>query len=136
MTDYINAYFNYVCPQCFCSLDECKCVNYPTSLIHIDRNIQQHVRILHDKGYATLYCCESHYTESGEKREIYISFAKEYGFGDRVTIPNGFHYNKQHRLLGCMIKKNLTEEQMNKVKTEKLAKLLEWCKDLPNIEPV
>ena len=133
MTNILNAYLSYVCPKCFCSLDECKCGNFPTSLIHIDRNIQQHIRVLHNKGYATCYCCESHYSKSGETREIYISFAQEYGFGESIAIPDGYRYNKRHRMLNYLIKKNLTEEMANKIKDEKLDELLQWCKDLPNI---
>lgn len=129
-TDYYALYLSYVCPQCFCSLDECKCSHHPTSLIHIDRNIQQHIRILHDKGYATLFCCESHY---GMPSEIYISFAREYGFGDGVSLPNGFQYNRNYRQLQYSFRRNLSEEQMNQIKAEKLEELLQWCENLPNI---
>lgn len=132
MTDYINAYLYYVCPQRFCSLNECKCGNYPTSLIHIDRNIQQHIRTLQNKGYATTCCCESHY---GTPSEIYISFAKEYGFGDSISIPNGFRYSRNHRQIWYSFRQNLSEEQMNQIKGEKLEELLQWCKNLPDISP-
>ena len=59
---------DFVCPYCFNNITKCDCNNYIEYLIRIDRNIQEHIRILNDKGYKTRFCCEGHDTY------IYIRF--------------------------------------------------------------
>ena len=90
-----DVYMNYVCPYCWNTLDNCICEMFPPyHLIFIDKNIQEHIRLLNEKGYRTMACCEGH-------KEVclntYISFANDY-FKD-VTTPEGFKYDKKRRMI-------------------------------------
>ena len=122
------AYMNYVCPYCMHTLNNCTCDLFPPyNLIFIDKNIQEHIRILNEKGYRTTGCCEGH-----DKVCIntYIAFVKDY-FND-TNIPEGFRYNKKRKMVTYTYSTRLTKENMEKLKKEKLETLLEWCKNLPN----
>ena len=123
-----DAYMNYVCPYCMNTLDNCTCDLFPPyHLIFIDKNIQEHIRILNKKGYRTTACCEGH-------KEVcittYIAFAKNYF--DDIGIPNGFKYNKKRKMIAYTYSTKLTEEKMEELKKENLKTLLEWCNSLPN----
>lgn len=132
MERHTNAYLNYICPHCFNTLDDCTCESLPWTLMLIDRGIQEHIRIVRDKGYVTTGCCESHY--KGDCICIYISFARDYGFGKSISLPDGFKYQKSKYAVIYNYKSKITEEEMNSQKKKKLDELLEWCKGLPIIE--
>ena len=122
-----NAYMNYVCPYCWNALNKCTCELFPPyHLIFVDKNIQEHIRILNEKGYRTTACCEGH-------RDVcintYIAFANNYF--DGTNVPDGFKYNKKRRMITHTYSTKLTEEKMEELKEEKLETLLEWCKSLP-----
>lgn len=122
-----DVYMNYICPHCWFTLDNCTCELFPPYyLIHIDRNIQEHIRILNKKGYHTMYCCEGHNGGSN----TYIAFADDYF--KEIDIPIGFKYNKKRKMITYTYSITLKEEKRNKLKKEKLLVLLEWCKSLPN----
>lgn len=123
-----NAYMNYICPYCWHTLNNCTCDLFPPyHLIFIDKNIQEHIRILNEKGYHTIGCCEGH-------RKVcintYIAFAKDY-FKD-MDIPKGFKYHKKRRMIAYAYSTRLTKKEMENLKKEKLETLLEWCKSLPD----
>ena len=119
-----SAYLNYVCPYCFNALNNCTCELFPPyHLILIDKNIQEHIRILNEKGYRTTGCCEGH-------GNTYIAFANDY-FKD-VEAPSGFKYHKNKRMFSHSYSSKLTKEEARELKKEKLEVLLEWCKSLPN----
>ena len=123
-----DAYMNYVCPYCWHTLNKCKCDLFPPyHLILVDKNIQEHVRVLNEKGYRTTASCEGH-------REVcintYIAFAKDYT--NEIDIPDGFKYNKKRKIISYTYSQKLTEEDMEEIKKEKLRILLEWCKSLPD----
>ena len=124
-----NVYENYVCPACFNRLHECSCKHglLPHSLIMIDKEIQEHVRILNQKGYITLDSCESH----NKYGNMYISFVLDYGFGDTLPLPKGFKKIKKNNAVSAMYDQRLTDEGMENKKNEYLKTLLDWCKDLP-----
>lgn len=122
------AYMNYICPYCWHTLNNCTCDLFPPyNLIFIDKNIQEHIRILNEKGYRTTGCCEGH-------RDVcintYIAFAKDY-FKDMNT-PDGFRYDKKRKMVAYTYSTRLTKKNMEELKKEKLKVLLEWCKNLPN----
>lgn len=122
------AYMNYICPYCWHTLNKCTCDLFPPyHLIFIDSNIQEHIRILNEKGYRTTGCCEGHMKVC---INTYIAFANDY-FKD-IEIPNGFKYNKKRKTIAYTYSTTLTKEKMEKLKKEKLDTLLEWCKNLPN----
>lgn len=124
-----DVYMNYVCPHCWFTLDSCVCELFPPYyLIHIDINIQEHIRILNKKGYHTMYCCEGHSRNSN----TYISFADDYF--KEISIPDEFKYDKKRRIITYTYSMKLTEEKMEELKREKLAILLKWCKGLPDIK--
>ena len=121
------AYMNYVCPYCWHTLNKCTCDLFPPyHLIFIDKNIQEHIRILNEKGYRTTACCEGHIKVC---INTYITFANDY-FID-TNIPEGFKYNKKRRMITYTYSTKLTKEKMEEIKKEKLETLLEWCKSLP-----
>lgn len=127
-----EAYANYVCPYCWNTLDGCTCDLFPPyHLIFVDKNIQEHIRLLNKKGYRTTACCEGH-------RETcintYIAFADDYFKG--VSTPEGFKYNKKKRIITYTYSMKLKKNKMEEIKKEKLTELLKWCKELPsrNIE--
>lgn len=123
-----EAYFNYVCPYCWNTLDMCTCELFPPyHLIFIDKNIQEHIRILNEKGYRTMACCEGHRTRC---INTYISFPEDYF--NEVGTPEGFKYDKKRRTITYTYSQKLTGESMEKLKEKKLAILLEWVKSLPN----
>ena len=122
-------YLNYVCPNCWFTLDRCTCDVFPPQhLIHIDNGIQEHIRILNNKGYYTMYCCEGHSAGSN----TYISFGSTY-FQDTTTTPKGFKYDKKNNSISYFYSTKLSIEEVEKTKEEKLSSLLQWCKDLPDI---
>jgi hypothetical protein len=99
----------------------------PYNLIFIDKNIQEHIRILNEKGYRTTGCCEGH-------RDVcintYIAFAKDY-FKD-MEAPDGFRYDKNRKMVTYTYSTRLTKANMEELKKEKLERLLKWCENLPN----
>ena len=123
-----DAYINYVCPKCWNTLDECDCRLIPYDLVMIDRNIQEHIRILNNKGYRTMYCCESHMFGN-----TYIMFADDYYF-DESKIPKGFKYHKKKRLIEHNYDEKMSVEEFEESKKYHLGLLLEWCKSLPETE--
>ncbi len=123
-----QAYMNYVCPHCWNTLNNCVCELFPPyHLIFIDKNIQEHIRILNEKGYRTTGCCEGHRTIC---INTYITFADNYF--KNIKTPDEFKYDKKRRMITHTYSQKLTKEQMEKIKAEKLAVLLEWVKNLPN----
>lgn len=124
-----KAYMNYVCPYCWNTLNKCTCNLFPPyNLIFIDSGIQEHIRILNEKGYRTIGCCEGHIKVC---INTYIAFAKDY-FTGIENIPEGFKYNKNRKMITYTYSTRLTKENMEEIKKEKLETLLEWCKSLPN----
>lgn len=131
MKSNMDAYLDYVCHKCFRTPMECTCEFKPWNLTYIDRGIQEHVQILNDKGYITIGCCESHY--QGDCVNIYIAFARDYGFGNTLPLPEGFKTMKSKYAVIYEYKniKKIAEEEMNRQKEVQLNILLEWCKNLP-----
>ena len=122
-----EVYMNYICPYCWYTLDNCICELFPPYyLIHIDKNIQEHIRILNQKGYRTMYCCEGHNGGSN----VYISFTENYF--EEINIPKGFKYDRKRKMIAYTLSTKLTKERMEEIKREKLEILLEWIKSLPN----
>lgn len=122
----LNVYRSFVCPQCFNQVNKCTCKFFPpTSLIFIDQRIQEHIRILNEKGYKTIGCCESHY--KGICVSIYVAFGQHWDF---KTMPAGFFYDRRRRMIVHDYDKKLTEEEFNTEKEICIATFLEWCKSL------
>ncbi len=123
-----DVYMNYVCPYCWNTLDSCTCSLFPPyHLIFIDRKIQEHIRLLNEKGYKTTACCEGHMDVC---INTYIAFANNY-FKD-IDTPDGFDYDEKRRIITYTYSLKLAKEEMENLKNEKLRILLEWCKNLPN----
>ena len=122
-----EAYENFVCPYCWNTLNNCTCDLFPPYYtIFIDKNIQEHIRILNEKRYHTMACCEGHRTVC---LNTYIAFADDY-FVD-TELPEGFEWDKKRRIITYTYSMKLTVEQMQELKREKLETLLKWCKSLP-----
>ena len=128
---------NYVCPRRFRTVDECGCDDkayYP--LWWIDRNVQEHIRLLNEKGYKTQYCCESH----GKNDNLYISFFRDHGFGKGLPAPDGFKVKHKGKLVEHLYgedsrqRKRMTQSEFEAEKVECLNILLDWVKNLPDNE--
>ena len=125
-----KAYEHYVCPYCWNALNKCTCDIFPPyHLVFIDKNMQEHIRLLNNKGYRTTSCCEGH-------KEVcmntYIAFADNYF--DDISAPDGFKYDKKRKIVTHTYSTKLSEEKMEELKKDNLFTLLEWCKSLPNKE--
>ena len=125
-----KAYEHYVCPYCWNALNKCTCDIFPPyHLVFIDKNMQEHIRLLNNKGYRTTSCCEGH-------KEVcmntYIAFADNYF--DDISAPDGFKYDKKRKIVTHTYSTKLSEEKMEELKKDNLFTLLEWCKCLPNKE--
>ena len=119
---------NYVCPNCWKQIQSCTCEFYPPwTLIMIDKNIQDVVRILNQKGYTTIACCESHYDNN---TNLYVAFNMRY---NNISLPEGFVYAKGKTIISYSFKKEerKTRECFENIKAEKLKILLEWAQLLP-----
>lgn len=112
-------YADYVCADCYRPLSECTCVAAPYFLVNIDRNIQDVVRILNEKGYITRYCCEGHDTGSN----TYVTFSWQHEFDN---IPDGFTYKNG------TIQHVYADNKDIARKDEYLKRLLDWAENLPN----
>ncbi len=123
-----SAYINYICPYCWHTLNNCTCDLFPPyHLIFIDKNIQEHIRILNEKGYRTIGCCEGHRKTCVN---TYIAFADNY-FND-MSLPEGFKYDKKKKTIAYAYSTKLAQANIEEIKKEKLETLLEWCRNLPN----
>ena len=124
----------YVCSGCFRSPGECICDDMlPGHLVVIDRGIQEHVRILNEKGYRTDYCCESHRPCDN----LYVSFRIAPKPGAVPALPQGFKSRGRGRVVEHMYgrdsraRRRMTAENFEREKAEHLASFLEWCRSLP-----
>lgn len=118
-----SAYMEYVCPYCFNTLNNCTCELFPPyHLILIDKNIQEHIRILNEKGYRTTNCCEGH-------GNTYITFANDYF--KQTETPLGFKHDEKRRMITYSYSTKLSKEEKKNLQKEKLQELLDWCKNLP-----
>lgn len=120
-----NVHLDYVCPVCFNQLDKCVCDSLSWHAIQIDRNMQQHIRILNMKGYKTEYCCESHKPTDN----MYITFYMDYGIGKTISLPEDF--KKHGNGVSWICGRNISDEDYEKKKSEHLKSLLVWCNSLP-----
>ena len=119
---------NYVCPKCFNQIQNCTCDFYPPwQLIMVDIGMQEVVRILNQKGYRTIGCCESHFDR---EPNMYIAFSYHFD----LPLPEGFCFakSKTNILYPFKSRELASKEKYNQIKTEKLNALLEWAKALPD----
>lgn len=124
----VDDYLDYVCRSCFRPLGKCACSpSWTRSLVHIDRGIQEVVATLNLKGYQTDYCCEGHSPDYS----TYLSFRRHYGIAESLPVPEGFKYVKGRACLYAIRPKKASEEELEQVKAERLASLLEWSQGLP-----
>lgn len=122
------AYMNYICPYCWHTLNNCSCDLFPPyHLIFIDKNIQEHIRILNEKGYRTTACCEGHIKVC---INTYITFADNYF--KHMDKPDGFRYDEKRKMIAYTYSTKLSKKEMEDAKEIKLEALLKWCKSLPN----
>ena len=123
-----DIYENYVCPHCFNTMDKCTCDVYPSySIVWIDKGIQEHVRILNNKGYRTAYSCESH----DKNDTVYIKLHNYCNIGESAEMPEGFKFNKRNNTIEHRYDKNMSATEFENSKSKALNVLLEWCKSLP-----
>lgn len=119
----------YVCPYCFREIDECQCLTYPHSLIHIDRSILAVIQILNAKGYATTYCCGGHPEKND--MDIYIGFEDDHSFED--NLPNGalYHTDYSYVIRYRFDDWDADEEERAVFQKECIKRLTIWANDLP-----
>lgn len=118
---------NYVCPNCWNQVQNCTCKFYPPwQLIMVDVGVQEVVRILNNKGWATTGCCESHFAENPN---LYVCFMTNFDIG----CPEGFTLAKGKTCVTYNFRKKEleTKEKYEALKAEKIKTLLEWAQSLP-----
>lgn len=124
---------DYVCPCCFRRIENCICNIAPETLIQIDFAIQDHIRILNEKGYITETCCESHFVNDGNLNgltQIYIAFVC--GLPEDAEIPKDFKITKGRQIISYKYpNRNLTIGEFEKIKNKELKTLLEFVCSLP-----
>lgn len=120
---------DYVCPVCFNRVEHCTCYCPQQYLIWVDYGIQEHVRILNQKGYRTANSCESH----DQNGNMYVSFVTDYNF-DESTIPDGFKIMRNPYAVSFMYKRKTTDDEFTIQKEQHLKALLDWCINLPSKE--
>ena len=99
-------------------------------LIGIDKNIKPIIKTLNQKGYCTLYSCESHAEEEDKKiyRSMYINFQNE--IPAKFQTLKNFIFDKDNKTLRHYIK----SEKKSDIIREKnlcLEELKNWTNDLP-----
>lgn len=118
-------YLKYVCPKCFNQVNKCTCKIYPPwQLIFIDERMQEIIRILNQKNYTTISCCETHYYNS---LNMYVTFGIDYN----LTPPEGFTYSKKEKAIEHLIKEK-DKEKFESEKTKYLEILTKWAQELPD----
>lgn len=123
----LSVYKRYVCYRCFKRVNECTCKFYPPhSLIMIDEGVQDAVRMLNEKGFGTIGCCESHY--KGVCQCIYVAFAEVNP--PSPNLPEGFKWLKSKRSIIHEYNRHITAEDFEVEKTKHLKILREWADTL------
>ena len=111
-----------VCSACFRDFGSCSCGK--NAEILIDEGMQKILINLNQKGYKTVFSCESHFDGY---YHMYIMFAKNYNFPD---IPKDFKFVKKHRIIESFIKKRKKKEEFEAEKKKKLSDLLVWSETI------
>ena len=125
--------------------------------IYIDYNIFNHVLLLNEKGYKTLYSCEGHRRKYSKRNtvisDIYLAILIEDNFDKYAkylaNVPDGFDvyikklYNiEEDKLAKAVViyqqpvnydRMCKDKEYFNKVKKENLDSLYKFIEQLPNI---
>ena len=128
------AYMNFVCPHCFHKLHECTCSYFPPwSLLYVDEKIQDHVRIMNEKGYTTTGSCEGHYTGKPGSNSA-ICFLIDYPEIIESELPEGFKYNKSKHAIWHFYDAKQNRQDFEIDKAASLIKLLDWCRSLPECQ--
>ncbi|MCI7743592.1 hypothetical protein MSS88_02060 [bacterium] len=136
----VKTHHDYVCHKCFRQIEDCTCRFYPYSLLQIDEEIQEQIRILNvDKKYCTNGSCSGHENKNPMGKEegapLYVSFIMDYGFGTTIPLPEGFKYTKSKNVISYELnarqEREMTPEEKETARQKELQILLEWCKNLP-----
>ena len=121
-----------VCSNCFARLDKCNCKCTNKHSFFVDKNIQPILEILNNKGYKTLYSCESHTEISPYDFCMYIMFKEP--IPKELQNIKDFSFEKKNTIIQYLItdveKKSIIE--LVKEKEIHLKMLYNWSKSLPN----
>ena len=113
--------YDYVCPNCFRSPEECICDLYSMSLILVDKNLQTIIQFLNDHHMYTIDCCEGHYGEYIPN--IYISFVSPIN-----SCPEGFKLEDQRIIRH--IYKSKTEKEFEIEKEKMINNIKKWMNEV------
>ena len=131
MTHDYSTYKRYVCSSCYRQITECTCEHLPWQLLQIDEAIQDHIRILNEKGYYTKACCEGHYNDGVPDNFLQIHLARD---GEDIfpPLPNKFQWNHYSILYRyeCVKESPVAQETFEQEKAEAARVLLEWVEAL------
>ena len=96
----------------------------------MDKDIQEHIKILNKKNYRTKFCCASH----DKSLYIHIVFSFNYFKNYNENLPKDFKYDDKKFLLYYDVKcKNMSIEQINEKRKLALNELLDFCKSLEKL---
>ena len=125
---------DYVCPRCYHQLEDCTCEWRPQYLQLVDRGLQEHARILKEKGYEICRCDESH----DRHGEIVLAFLFDFNFDELPSLPQGFRRvgrepwsADSHESVVYTYPPNMSDEEFEGEKRRRLFDLLDWCRSLP-----
>ena len=135
MTHDFTVYRRYVCSNCFRQLTECTCRSLPWDLIQIDEAIQDHVRLLNEKGYHTSGSCEGHFKDGRADLTLQIILARD---NEDIfpPLPEGFSFRTSQGITSinytyqCARHLPVVEEEFEKEKEYATKTLLNWLEDL------
>lgn len=117
--------FDYVCPTCLRTIDDCRCEGYPYYLVQIDKLMLPIIRELNEKGYKTTGCCAGHLYEN--YLSIYICFAEDYDFDQ--PFPEGGRYSKTKHSISYFVSDEDCDN-FEDFQRETLWKLNDWAEML------
>ena len=114
----------YVCPKCLNSVLNCGCEEWSDSFVEMDKGMQPIIKVLNDKGYRTVYCCEGH---SWKEPFAYIMFDMQYPF----EVPDGWFTTGDY-CIRCDYRLVCEgNETFDKTKQRIISRLLEWVSHIP-----
>ena len=127
----------------------------------IDEEMRPIIKVLNQKGWATLYCCQGHYEQDTERYECtYITFFKPYFqrhegheplFKEYINLSNGypdivdctdkndaFYYNHMDYTVYWYgtASKDMSKKEKDEEHKKLIEDLLEWANGLPELEDI
>lgn len=119
------SYKNYVCPNCWEQIQNCKCNSHPYKLINIDVLMQYAIRNLNLLRIKTYGCCEGHYYKN-QIANIYINFRED---SKMKGCPKGWKRSNETIYFYFYPK---SKREFLTIQKEAIKNLNEWVNEIVN----